>query len=89
MDLPKIKLPTSPTTLVITITLLCVVGLGAWTSYTYFFQSAPEVSTTIKAQQYYNNELKTITAELEKFKTYQIDTSNPIDTGKTDPFKPF
>ena len=89
MDMPKFKLPTSPTTIVSGITLLCVVGLGLWTSYTYFFQPAPAVPTTIQPQQYYNNELKSITSELEKYKTYSIDTSNPIDTGKNDPFKPF
>ncbi|HNT29999.1 MAG TPA: hypothetical protein PKL83_03540 [bacterium] len=85
----KSKLTSSPTNLAILVILLSVLALGVWTGYTYFFFEPANDTPPITPTKHYNNELQSISKALEEYRTYQIDTSTPVDTGKDDPFVPF
>jgi hypothetical protein len=88
LDFKKLKLPKSPTALVLGLTVLAIVGIGAWTGYTYFFASTPVAPAVTPPVQYYNDELKRISTALERYDTYQITFSDAdIQTGKDDPFQ--
>ena len=75
------------TTLVIGLTLLCILGLSMWTGYTYFFASSPELTPDSSIPQYYTNQANDITAQISKFELYKISfDENNLSTGKSDPF---
>lgn len=88
IKLSNFKIPTSPNTIILLVTLACIGALLGWTGYSFFIVK-PVTSTVAAPKQYYQDELKRISDALEQYKTYEIDTTDSGDTGKDDPFKSF
>lgn len=86
LALPTVKFPTSPTAIVLTVTLLAIVALAGWTGYSYFLMPAASEVSEIAPKKYYTDDLKEIYAEIETFRTYQIEVQE-YETGKDDPFR--
>lgn len=89
MAAPKVKLPTSPTSIVVTVTLSCILALGLWTAYVYFLAPLPEIPGAIQQEQYYSQDLKRIATELQEYDTYQISVEDTVNLGRDDPFENF
>jgi len=86
LALPAFRFPTSPTAIVLAVTLLAIVALAGWTGYSYFLMPAAREAREITPKKYYTDDLVQIYQEIEEFRTYQIELQD-YEIGRDDPFR--